>query len=248
MTVTSQTQGRALGHHGAKCNLGASGCGSFFYVHFYVPCMVVVSKMVKKILGEGTQFYLTYRCVSAAKCKNGLRVLKIWMTAQTPEKRGFGYSLLVLPYCERIIRWNCSVWKTKRERHKVQHHKVQPPLNTVRKQLYAPVNNCLLALTKLQLISGLSWPLYLYLETSLVLEKKGCKSHKAPCPIKTVFKTSAKYKHAQHCKFKQQQKNAYFLKTQFLAPFTLIQTQAVNRRILLYFNYVWKHWKLQFRY
>jgi len=46
----------------------------------------------------------------------------------------------------------------------------------------------------------------LYFETSSVLEKKGCKIRKAPCPIKTTSKASAKYKHDQHCKFKEEKK------------------------------------------
>lgn len=46
-----------------------------------------------------------------------------------------------------------------------------------------------------------------------MLEKKEWKRYKALCPIKTSFKTSAKCKHAQHCKSKEREKKkAYFFK------------------------------------
>ena len=160
MTVTLQTQGRALGHHSAKRNPSTSGWGSSFSVCTYVLCMVVSKEMVEKILGEGTQFYLTYRFASPAKCKNGLRVLKIWMNDQTPEKSRFGYLLLVLPYCDRgeLSRGTFHSEKQggKGIRFNTTKQTAQPPMNTVRKQSYAAVNSCLLALIKLQLTSGVN--------------------------------------------------------------------------------------------
>lgn len=59
MIVTPQKQGKALGHRGAKRNPGTSGWGSSVSVCTCVLCVVVSKEMVEKILGEGTQFYLT---------------------------------------------------------------------------------------------------------------------------------------------------------------------------------------------
>lgn len=59
MIVTPQKQGKALGHRGAKRNPGTSGWGSSVSVRTCVLCVVVSKETVEKILGEGTQFYLT---------------------------------------------------------------------------------------------------------------------------------------------------------------------------------------------
>lgn len=175
---------------------------------------------------------------------------KIWTSAQTPEKRGFGNLLLVLLYCDSG-EFSAGTFHSekRRERHKVQHHKANSPTSiehskeTVLRrceQLSFGINQ---AAAYFGGESGLYFCILRHLQC---WTRKGVKDIKHCAQLKLLSKPQQNINVL--CTANLEKKNAYFLNPLFLAPLTLIQTQSVSMRILLYLNHVWKHGKLQFRH